>query len=320
MKKIIKFISTSLTFFILLVSTLHSQNEIPILDSSIAFYPLHVSDIWIYDEYASSTIPPYNNIHRVWSLEIMKDTLMPNNEIYKAIQHTYYDNPLGNFSRYERIDTNGLKIYQYDPEIDSTNFEILKLDLSIEFYGTLSNPYCTATFGEIDTTTCFGITDEYRGYFFICGLFYPDFYYLKGLGLFRYAWYADFVQSISHIRGCVVNGILYGDTTVVSVDDKEPIPQNYYLFQNYPNPFNPSTKIKFTIPLSPLPGGDGRGGLVTVKVYDVLGNEIATLVNEEKQPGTYEVEFDRSGLPSGLYFYRLKADSFIETKKMILLK
>jgi len=59
---------------------------------------------------------------------------------------------------------------------------------------------------------------------------------------------------------------------------------------------------------------------VMLKVYDVLGNEIATLVNEEKQPGTYEVEFDGRGLPSGIYFYQLKAGSFVETKKMILMK
>ena len=100
----------------------------------------------------------------------------------------------------------------------------------------------------------------------------------------------------------------------------------FKLEQNYPNPFNPSTKIKFTIPQSdnPLLGG-ARGGLVTLKVYDVLGNEVATLVNEEKPSGEYEVTFDsHSGnvrnLTSGVYFYRLQAGSFVETKKMILLK
>ncbi|RKY91699.1 MAG: hypothetical protein DRQ13_11140, partial [Ignavibacteriae bacterium] len=87
-----------------------------------------------------------------------------------------------------------------------------------------------------------------------------------------------------------------------------------------PNPFNPSTKIKFSIPQSPLLGGDGKGGLVSLKVYDVLGNEIATLVNEEKPVGIYEVEFDASMYSSGVYFYQLRAGSFIDVKKMILLK
>jgi len=95
-------------------------------------------------------------------------------------------------------------------------------------------------------------------------------------------------------------------------------------YQNYPNPFNPSTKIKFTIP-SVIASVATQSQLVTLKVYDVLGNEITTLVNEEKAPGTYEVEFSsHSGevrnLPSGLYFYTLNAENYTETKKMILLK
>ncbi len=76
----------------------------------------------------------------------------------------------------------------------------------------------------------------------------------------------------------------------------------------------------FSIAKSPLLGGDGRGGLVTLKVYDILGSEVATLVNEEKSAGTYEVEFDASNLPSGIYFYRLESGSFSSTKKLILLK
>jgi photosystem II stability/assembly factor-like uncharacterized protein len=90
---------------------------------------------------------------------------------------------------------------------------------------------------------------------------------------------------------------------------------NFNLIQNYPNPFNPNTVISFQLPVS---------GVVTLKVYDVLGNEIATLVNEEKQPGTYEVEFSPESSikypASGIYFYQLRAGDFVETKKMVLLK
>jgi aminopeptidase N len=109
-------------------------------------------------------------------------------------------------------------------------------------------------------------------------------------------------------------------TSLVFDVDRENISSIFDLSQNYPNPFNPSTKIKFTIPQSPLLGGDGRGGLVTLKVYDVLGNEVATLVNENKPAGSYEIEFGGTGLPSGVYFYRLQAGGFVETKKMILLR
>ncbi len=93
---------------------------------------------------------------------------------------------------------------------------------------------------------------------------------------------------------------------------------NFDLYQNYPNPFNPITKIKYTIPSTPLSFGEGLG--VRLIVYDVLGNEIATLVNEEKPAGVYEVEFNASQLSSGVYFYKLQAGSFNQTKKMIILK
>ena len=76
----------------------------------------------------------------------------------------------------------------------------------------------------------------------------------------------------------------------------------------------------FSIAKSPLLVGDGRGGLITLKVYNVLGSKVATLVNEEKPAGTYEVQFNASNPPSGIYFYRLKSGSFSSTKKLILLK
>jgi len=89
------------------------------------------------------------------------------------------------------------------------------------------------------------------------------------------------------------------------------LPSEYELVQNYPNPFNPSTKINYQIP---------ELSFITIKVYDVLGNEITTLVNEEKPVGNYEVEFNASILPSGVYFYKLRAGNFVETKKMLLMK
>ncbi len=131
-----------------------------------------------------------------------------------------------------------------------------------------------------------------------------------------------------------------GDPVSVEDDGYEYgiIPEEIELYPAYPNPFNPITTIKYTIPTSPLnpspyQGEGQRERLITLKVYDVLGNEVATLVNEEKPIGNYEVEFSAIGgnaynLPSGIYFYQLRAvdpesssgQGFIETKKMILLK
>jgi hypothetical protein len=89
------------------------------------------------------------------------------------------------------------------------------------------------------------------------------------------------------------------------------VADGFELMQNYPNPFNPSTKISWQSPV---------GSQQTLKIYDILGNEVANLVDEYKPAGFYEIEFNASSLPSGVYFYQLKAGEFIKTKKMIFLK
>ena len=99
--------------------------------------------------------------------------------------------------------------------------------------------------------------------------------------------------------------------TVWVKNENKTIPVEFKLEQNYPNPFNPSTKIQYSLPHS---------SNVVIKVFDILGNEIETLVNEEKQTGTYDITWYAENLPSGIYFYQLKADNYVETKKMILLR
>ncbi|MDH3269269.1 MAG: T9SS type A sorting domain-containing protein, partial [Ignavibacteria bacterium] len=131
------------------------------------------------------------------------------------------------------------------------------------------------------------------------------------------SWYC--LMKISDVSDSMVFDI--SDTTFTidmfpSVEDSSnSLPTEFTLYQNFPNPFNPVTSIQYVV--SSLQ-------FVTLKVYDVLGNEIATLVNEEKQPGTYEVEFNTSSIKhlpsSGIYFNQLRAGNFVETKKMVLLK
>ncbi|HDZ58432.1 MAG TPA: T9SS type A sorting domain-containing protein, partial [Ignavibacteriales bacterium] len=101
-----------------------------------------------------------------------------------------------------------------------------------------------------------------------------------------------------------------------NIVEVEIAPGKFELFQNYPNPFNPSTTIKFSIPFVET----GHAPSVQLKVYDVLGNEVAILLNEEKSAGTYQVNFDASNLASGVYFYRLQAGGFIQTKRMLVMK
>jgi hypothetical protein len=104
----------------------------------------------------------------------------------------------------------------------------------------------------------------------------------------------------------------FADIPVSVKRDEDNLPLQFNLSQNYPNPFNPTTSIKYTVPSSEY---------VTLKIYDILGNEIATLVNEQKTAGRYEVEFNAINLPSGVYFYRIQSSTgFVSTKKMLLIK
>ena len=130
----------------------------------------------------------------------------------------------------------------------------------------------------------------------------------------------DMVSDLSSAQSAniLVNGAAIVNCPIVEVspttavdEDQKVQPSEYSLSQNYPNPFNPTTNINYKIP---------KSGYVSLKVYDVLGNEVTTLVNEVKPAGEYEVQFGSSSLASGVYYYQLKAGNLAETKKMILLR
>lgn len=104
---------------------------------------------------------------------------------------------------------------------------------------------------------------------------------------------------------------MYYQGVVVSVGDEELIPTVYNLEQNYPNPFNPSTIIKFAVP---------ERSRVLVKIYDILGGEVTTIVNEELDAGWYEKTFDAALLSTGVYIYRMQAGNYVSIKKMLMIK
>jgi hypothetical protein len=97
----------------------------------------------------------------------------------------------------------------------------------------------------------------------------------------------------------------------VGIDDEELLPSEYVLEQNYPNPFNPSTNFRFKI---------SEAGLTTLKIFNLLGQEVAVLLDEYMDPGTYDIRFDAEGLSSGIYFYRIRVNDFSASKKMILVR
>lgn len=125
---------------------------------------------------------------------------------------------------------------------------------------------------------------------------------------------ADLCAGTITVNGTFSGGGTFCNSPVGVEDEKEEnfaLPKKYDLAQNYPNPFNPSTKISWQSPIS---------GHQTLKVYDVLGNEVVTLVDEFRNAGIYEIEFNATGLKSSVYFYKLQAGGFLSTKKMILIK
>ncbi len=118
--------------------------------------------------------------------------------------------------------------------------------------------------------------------------------------------------------GFITNEINFYYSSATGVEDEENLLTKFKLYQNYPNPFNPTTKIKFSIPI--VETGHAPSLQTFLIVYDALGRKVATLVNEEKPAGEYEVQFDGSGLTSGIYFYQLKAGDYVQTKKFVLMK
>ena len=128
---------------------------------------------------------------------------------------------------------------------------------------------------------------------------------------------SDGSEEVYHEEEHVVAEVTpYKNATAVKSIQENSLPRKFALFQNYPNPFNPVTKVRYTIPQV----GTHGDASVHLNVYDILGREIAVLVNKKQQPGNYEVTFDGSSFPSGVYFYRIQAGNYVSTKKLILLK
>jgi hypothetical protein len=181
---------------------------------------------------------------------------------------------------------------------DGTNYLITWMELSRRIH--VVGRFFTTSGIPIDTA--FTVFDTLGGKFPI-----------GGVGGFTGGHY---VLTATRLDSNFSNGDIYGKflqplTTGVNEERRDVTPDAFALSQNYPNPFNPSTNIQFSIV---------RRQLTIVKVFDVLGREVATLVNEVKQPGTYTVQFSGSGLASGVYFYRLQAGQYVECRKMIVMK
>lgn len=281
-----------------------------------AQFPLQVGNRWDYTDCWWNPIPESDCdtvIHYVVS-----DTLLSNGKVYYMIRPmNYYF-----FMEYMRVDSSG--IYYYDTHCDkewlyySYNLPVGEY-INVGDWWTCDTTNSAKVYKILDTTTVFfGDTVRMMKFFYFVGLdndytvsIIPDF------GFVEWDASSTFANYNMNLKGCILSGIIHG--TLTSVKDEKTLPNEFSISQNFPNPFNPSTNIQYAIG---SPENGTRQQFVTLKVYDVLGNEIVTLVNEEKEPGIYNVEFrtDNRELPSGVYFYRIEAGSFRETKKMVLMR
>lgn len=302
--------------------------SIPVPADEFSFYPLKVGNYWVYT--ISSWSYPYY-YEEMFSREVVGVELQTNNKKYFKIREFYPSSPYVNYV-YERIDTSSGKIFRFDSDCPNPDSEKVIEDFNAVPGDSLLLQRFTMcwdsvfSFYEIeDTASIFGANRKLKIFNYN---WLQSFRYrlVKDIGIYQIDEGGCFYQASHFLNGCIINGVLYGDTTLTDLDDEgNSIPKEYKLEQNYPNPFNPNTTIKYSIPTSPInpspyQGEGNRERLITLTVYDVLGRKVAILVNEEKPAGSYEVEFNASQLPSGVYFYRLKAGEYVETKKMLLIK
>ena len=288
--------------------------SIPVPPEILNYYPLAIGNKWIYGVNTFEYYPYPSGSYTIVKREVIGDSIAANNKKYFVI-HDPTDYP---YTVLERIDSLNGKIFRYFEHPDLTENEYLIDDLFAEVGDTIQS-YRRGFWQQSHTVLLdeiifekWGLTKSKR-VFEQYLLDMPVYSLTQNVGLDSIYFQFDFGETYISLNGCIINGELYGDTSmVVSVEDEnEAIPSEFKLHQNYPNPFNPSTVISWQSPV---------GSRQTLKVYDVLGREVATLVDEYREAGYYEVEFNSAGLASGIYYYQLKVGSYIKTKKMVVVK
>ncbi len=299
-----------LLFFI--ISAAYSQQN-----EFAKYYPLNVGNVWVYSYY-------YTNGGFTGRL---KRTI---NVSYIFNNHKYFR--CGWNNEIIRVDSNSANVMIFDSSgfCPWSHYERVKDSLNAKLNNRLSLLCLNDTGNCLDTNirNVFGLNRRTKH--FLTNMFGNGVgrVYAENIGVtetygnltgWPYGFYSE------SLLGCVINGVLFGDTSLTGIKElSSEVPGSFSLLQNYPNPFNPNTIIKFSIP-----GSVGVAYMrpLQLKIYDVLGREIATLVNQQMQPGSYSVDWDGTNYPSGVYFYRLivgdnsnNGGDFTQTKKMLLIK
>jgi hypothetical protein len=283
-------------------------------DSAFGYFPLNTGDLHQFNfhfVYWYSASCESSAAHFSYHVEqIANDTLMPNGHIYKRILSTMpYDPP----ESYLRVDSMTANVYRYSTDTTPAEFLVDSLRAtpgSSFMHGSNYQVICSS----YDTISIFGIQTIAKK--FVIPMMPPVYYSLTyGIGRTQFiqvedGWCVFNNPEFLDLNYARINNKEYG--SFVSVGNLNNVDQNYFsLKQNYPNPFNPTTTIEVTIP---------KSCNVNLKIVNTLGQDIATLMSGDLHAGTYSFNWNANSSSSGVYYYRLKAGSYMETKKLLLLK
>ncbi|MEJ2196366.1 MAG: T9SS type A sorting domain-containing protein [Ignavibacteriaceae bacterium] len=268
-------------------------------DSVLSYLPLHLGNQW---QYRVHYVVNNTNIDTTYYslLTVKRDTVMPNGYQYQLIENE-------SETIYVHIDSTTACVYEYEYDLTQGVKTDSLLCSEGDWFGR--DGYCEL----IDTATVL----NYLTWTMLIHHPRPDISESHTLAMGIGISYQEIITTYSYgtAKTCAlvyanINGVEYGELVTTTNEALIKI-NNYTLNQNYPNPFNPTTTINYSIP---------QRSLVIIKIFDIIGNEVETLVNEEKPMGMYETNLNAINLASGVYFYRIQAGSFINVKKMILLK
>jgi len=292
------FLSYIFTFLLLSSCEFYPQD-----DSLFLYYPLEVGNKWQFKRVGGS----------VWLREVIGDTVLPNGRKYSIIIDPSGEYP---YRFFERVDSNDFSIYRFEP-YDSSEVIIDSLKALIE-----DTIFCRGRFYSLITfydslsyDTILGVTTFIK--YFSAPIVPTDYQYglAKGFGL-AYLSYTveDPVWPRSYrvhyyLQYARINGVEYG--TLLDVKNEKLQAWSFHLSQNYPNPFNSQTRIEYRI---------SNESFVTLRIFDILGREVETLVQSYQKPGRYVIPYSAERLSSGVYFLLMEAGRYSKTIKMVYMK
>lgn len=265
---------------------------------------MQLGNIWIYNEYPS----------------ISRTTVVDTNAVLDTISYCklFIEYNYGGlqYFLYMRLKQDGYYVFRRDTSYPAPNNEQIYYKKNAVLGDTWTTPDPWSPFDDVyiveDTfnTNVFGEPATIKYLTIDSGILYFEEYWTEKFGKLSRS---DFGTPITSLLGCVIDGVVYGDTSfiVVSVKNEFEQSKSFTLQQNYPNPFNSLTHIRYSML---------QNGIVVLKVFDVLGNEVAVLVDKYQDSGSYNVVFNGDDFSSGIYFYQLSSGNYTERKKFILLR